>query len=135
MLVALIIISNSGISPQSTILISLKEFFKLSALTLVLLLIIISEELINDYNVNSNNTEIKLIANCKSIVLNIDSFQISNAINNLIDNAVKYGGDEIIVELFRNEEKTLIKISDSGTILEQKHKNLIFEKFYNHSFE
>jgi signal transduction histidine kinase len=93
-------------------------------------ILIISEELINDYNVNSNNTEIKLIANCKSIVLKIDSFQISNAINNLIDNAVKYGGDEIIVELFRNEEKTLIKISDSGTILEQKHKSLIFEKFY-----
>ncbi len=93
-------------------------------------ILIIVKELVNDFNVSLDNSKIKLIANCKSIVLNIDSFQISNAINNLIDNAVKYGGDEIIVELFRNEEKTVIKISDSGTSLNQKDKNLIFEKFY-----
>ena len=93
-------------------------------------ILIITKELVNDYNVNSNNSEIKLITNSKSIVLNIDSFLISNAINNLIDNAVKYGGDKITLELVRNEENIIILISDSGTSLEQKHKNLIFEKFY-----
>ena len=48
----------------------------------------------------------------------------------MIDNAIKYGGDKITLEFVKNKENTLLTISDSGTSLEQKHKNLIFEKFY-----
>jgi two-component system phosphate regulon sensor histidine kinase PhoR len=60
----------------------------------------------------------------------IDVFHFENALNNIIDNAVKYGGEEISVTIEKKEGNVEIQISDSGNELTDEHKKYLFEKFY-----
>lgn len=77
-----------------------------------------------------NNTFKKFTTNIlTNISINIDSFHFQNVINNILDNAVKYGGNEINIETIQVEKNLLIQISDSG-IIDSKERELIFEKFY-----
>ena len=64
------------------------------------------------------------------IVANIDAFHFENAINNIIDNAIKYGGEKIKVNLEQNTIGFTITISDNGHSLTKANKDKIFEKFY-----
>ena len=64
------------------------------------------------------------------INVNIDVFHFENAINNLLDNAIKYGGDDISVSLDQKKSHTNILISDNGNTLNKANKDRIFEKFY-----
>jgi two-component system phosphate regulon sensor histidine kinase PhoR len=59
-----------------------------------------------------------------------DAFHLENALNNLVDNAVKYGGERITILLTQTEKNHLITISDNGTSLEPKQAKHIFDKFY-----
>ena len=59
-----------------------------------------------------------------------DPFHFENAVNNILDNAVKYGGQNIKVKLSQNKSNITISISDDGTSLNNLHKEKIFEKFY-----
>ena len=78
-------------------------------------------------------TEVKTISFTPSndeIIANIDVFHLDNAINNIIDNAIKYGGDEISIHLKQNKNTFEISISDNGKSLTKASKDRIFEKFY-----
>jgi signal transduction histidine kinase len=66
----------------------------------------------------------------EDIPYSIDVFHFENAINNIIDNAIKYGGKDISVEIVKQNNSIEITISDSGTSLTEAHKKQIFEKFY-----
>ena len=61
---------------------------------------------------------------------NIDTFHFENAISNLIDNAIKYGGDNISINAKVLERSLLITVSDDGPEIPKTHKEKIFEKFY-----
>ena len=60
----------------------------------------------------------------------VDLFHFENAINNIIDNAIKYGGDKIWIEISQDAFSFTISISDNGSSLNKAHKDQIFEKFY-----
>lgn len=60
----------------------------------------------------------------------IDVFHFENVINNILDNAIKYGGNEIIVNLNQNVIGFTISISDNGKGFNKTDKDKIFEKFY-----
>ncbi|MEM7185111.1 MAG: HAMP domain-containing sensor histidine kinase [Bacteroidota bacterium] len=60
----------------------------------------------------------------------IDIFHFENAINNIIDNAIKYGGDQIDVHLSQRDGSIHIAIKDSGASLTETQRKQIFEKFY-----
>jgi signal transduction histidine kinase len=57
-------------------------------------------------------------------------FHFENAINNIIDNAIKYGGNQIWIEVSQNAFLFTISISDNGASLKMANKDQIFEKFY-----
>jgi len=60
----------------------------------------------------------------------IDSFHLENALANLIDNAIKYGGDEILVK-FRKEVGMLIwEVEDNGGNIPLYAQERLFEKLY-----
>lgn len=59
-----------------------------------------------------------------------DPFHLENALNNIIDNAVKYGGGNISISVIGREEDVEIIISDSGNTLTKEQTSQIFEKFY-----
>ncbi|TVZ27230.1 two-component system phosphate regulon sensor histidine kinase PhoR [Gillisia sp. Hel_I_86] len=59
-----------------------------------------------------------------------DAFHLENALNNILDNAVKYGGDQISVSIVDKKNLLQIEIKDDGNSLTQDQSNHIFEKFY-----
>jgi len=64
------------------------------------------------------------------IILNADLFHLENALNNLLDNAVKYGGESISVTLKSSAQGVLIEVADSGNTLGKTEAKQLFEKFY-----
>lgn len=60
----------------------------------------------------------------------IDRFHIENVLSNLIDNALKYGGDEITLSLARQGENVLWEVKDNGGKITRQQQQLIFDKFY-----
>jgi len=78
----------------------------------------------------SKNKKINFEASEEEITIQADHFHLENAINNIIDNAIKYGGDEISVLIRKDKNIIEITISDTGSSLTDAHKKQIFEKFY-----
>lgn len=61
-----------------------------------------------------------------------DRLHLSNAINNLFDNAIKYSESPPVVSVTTsNEERDLvIRVTDNGIGISPAHRKMIFEKFY-----
>ncbi len=60
----------------------------------------------------------------------IDPFHFENALNNILDNALKYGGDTIEVSLRKTVAQVEINIKDSGSTLSEAQAKMVFDKFY-----
>ena len=73
---------------------------------------------------------INFSSNLKPIYLNVDAFHFENAVSNLIDNAVKYGGNNIEVTINSILNTTEISIADNGNGIEKNQQEKIFNKFY-----
>jgi signal transduction histidine kinase len=65
-----------------------------------------------------------------SIICNIDSFHIENSISNLIENAIKYGGNTIELVLNQTQKNTTIEVKDNGNGIAKQFQDKIFDKFY-----
>lgn len=59
-----------------------------------------------------------------------DEFHFENTVDNIIDNAIKYGGEQITVLLRREARQLVIEISDNGVGIKKQHRAHIFDKFY-----
>jgi signal transduction histidine kinase len=68
-----------------------------------------------------------LPATCKTIFA--DPFHFENAISNLIDNAIKYGGNQIGICLDQNGMNK-VRIHDNGGNISSDQKERVFEQFY-----
>jgi two-component system phosphate regulon sensor histidine kinase PhoR len=65
-----------------------------------------------------------------AIIINIDIFHFENAISNLIDNAVKYGGSIIEIRINVLSNTIEISVEDNGNGIEKSQQEKIFDKFY-----
>lgn len=88
------------------------------------------QQMVEKHNLQKQGNPIHFVSNPESIEALVDSFHLENAINNIVDNAVKYGGEEISITLAQEDSMVTIRISDSGTSLKKINKDKIFEKFY-----
>ncbi len=61
-----------------------------------------------------------------------DSEALRQAVDNVLDNAIKYTpeGGRIALELKRNGDQASLSIEDSGPGIDPQHKDRIFERFY-----
>ncbi|WP_084371903.1 sensor histidine kinase [Reichenbachiella faecimaris] len=64
------------------------------------------------------------------IWVELDAFHFEHAISNLIDNAMKYGGDQIQVSAEQNENELMLSVVDNGIGISKKEQARIFDKFY-----
>ena len=62
--------------------------------------------------------------------LEYDRETMVSLLNNLIENAIKYGGDMVNIDLSRDNERCFIVISDNGPGIDPAYKEMIFNKFY-----
>lgn len=88
------------------------------------------ESLISKHQLIAADKDFKFSTNAETIEITIDPFYFENALNNILDNAVKYGGNTIKVQLHQNQHTTEIGITDDGNGIPKKHLDRIFEKFY-----
>ena len=55
---------------------------------------------------------------------------LEQAIRNLLENAVKYGGRKITVALSQTDKETTIRIDDNGKGIPKTYQKKVFEKFF-----
>lgn len=59
-----------------------------------------------------------------------DPLRVRQIIRNLVTNAIKYGGDRIIVALREQEGRATIVVADNGVGVAEQEAKLIFERYY-----
>ena len=88
------------------------------------------EKLVTKHQFLNTEKEIYFSYNLKPIYLKIDNFHLENVISNLIDNAVKYGGNVIKININSILNTTEISIADNGDGISKNQQGKIFDKFY-----
>jgi two-component system phosphate regulon sensor histidine kinase PhoR len=88
------------------------------------------EKLVAKYQFLHAEKEIYVSYNTKFISLYVDNFHFENVVSNLIDNAVKYGGDQITVKINLILNTTEIYVADTGNGIDKNQQEKIFDKFY-----
>jgi two-component system phosphate regulon sensor histidine kinase PhoR len=80
------------------------------------------------------NGTLQLNLNAENDLIEGDEVHISNLINNLMDNAVKYSKEDvppkICISSTSNQKKFILKIEDNGIGMTKETVKRIFEKFY-----
>ena len=93
-------------------------------------LIDLTDKLTKKHQLITPNKIIKFSSNIAELEKNIDPFHFENAISNLIDNAIKYGGNNIEININSVLNNIEISIADNGKGIEKNQQEKIFEKFY-----
>lgn len=100
-----------------------KENFNFSALI---------EEVLGRLQKNACTTELLQSEIEPNITLYADKFAITNVVNNLVENAIKYSPPcaSVVVKLYKNENDLVFSVADHGQGIADEEKKLIFNKFY-----
>ena len=88
------------------------------------------DHVIVNYKITAPEKTINFKNNLGGAVLNVDQFHFGNALGNIIDNALKYGGKTITVELSSLKNSVVIFIKDNGKGIPKTQKDKVFEQFY-----
>ncbi len=70
-----------------------------------------------------------VVAIAGGTVVHADANRVAQVLRNLLQNAAKYGGDQILVEGTRREDRYLVVVSDNGPGVPDEHRDRIFEHF------
>jgi two-component system phosphate regulon sensor histidine kinase PhoR len=90
----------------------------------------IIRQLVEKYEIMDPEKEITVKTEENSPTIMVDPFHFENVLSNVLDNAVKYGGDEIsVVQSFRNGHHE-ITVADNGGNLDKRHAAKVFDKFF-----
>ena len=88
-----------------------------------------------DIQVQQRNGKINLNLDAAEPVVYGDSEHLTNLVNNLIDNAIKYSSEspEITVKTKNSEKGIILSVEDKGIGMTKAVKSKIFERFYRQS--
>lgn len=87
---------------------------------------------INNESLKLNHGNITYEATEQPVMILADKLHFINVVANLIDNAVKYSGDEPIVNLSLKENPLYVALSikDNGIGIDKENQKKLFEKFF-----
>ncbi|CAM1361120.1 sensor histidine kinase [Tenacibaculum xiamenense] len=88
------------------------------------------ENLINDYQLQHHNIIISSNFSKEDTELIVDRFQFNTAILNVLDNAIKYGANRILISTDKSLKDFCIKIEDNGIGIARNQLMKVFDKFY-----
>jgi signal transduction histidine kinase len=68
----------------------------------------------------------------KNLIVNADKLRLSELLNNMLNNSIKYSKDssKITIDSFENDKYVTISIKDTGIGLKKEEINKIFNEFY-----
>lgn len=90
----------------------------------------LTEKLVHKHRLLSSSKTLSFSANLQPIYVIVDVFHIENVVSNLIDNATKYGGNHIEININAILKSTEITITDDGIGIEKNQQEKIFDQFY-----
>lgn len=93
----------------------------------VILLRPVMEEIAASHRMRSEKT-ITINVNVDEVSIEADKTHLSNILNNLIDNAIKYSGDSVEITITGNDRE--ISVADNGIGIPSKSIAYLFNKFY-----
>lgn len=86
--------------------------------------------ILDDFHLTYPNVEIQSkFSNSESFLL-IDKFHLTTAITNVLENAVKYGCQNITITTEMKNDQFNVSIQDDGMGIPKNKQSLLFEKFY-----
>lgn len=92
------------------------------------------KEIIEDFKLSVNGRQVLINTKIefRNAYLNIDKFLFTTALLNILDNAVKYGQENVEIKIKTELKKDTYQISiqDNGIGISEKEQEKIFEKFY-----
>jgi len=92
------------------------------------------DNLISDFEISTQHAHLTVINKVylPEVLLRVDRFHLTTALLNVLENAVKYGRDEVVITVSTQLIHTqyIIIIHDNGMGIEAKDQQAIFDKFY-----
>lgn len=82
--------------------------------------------------IENRDGDVQLSLNAERFIILGDKTHLTNALRNLIDNAIKYspGKPEIIISTYNVKNKLEINISDKGVGIDKEYQKKVFEKYF-----
>lgn len=93
-------------------------------------IVFLLKQLVDKYRIIAPEKKLLFSTNVPELQHNIDVFHFENALANLVDNAIKYGGTQIEVNINSVLDRIEISIADNGVPIDPSQRDKIFEKFY-----
>ncbi len=84
---------------------------------------------INDFRIANSEIEIKASLGY-NIDLQMSKFHCYTILSNVLENAVKYGGTKLNIQIEIIQNSFILKIKDNGVGIPKSQQNMIFDKFY-----
>jgi signal transduction histidine kinase len=91
---------------------------------------VLLQTIIDDFHLAYPNVEIKSEFSATAMNLSLDKFHLTTAITNVLENAVKYGCQNITIKSVVENHLFNISIQDDGIGIAKNKQSLLFEKFY-----
>lgn len=88
------------------------------------------ENIIGDFKIANPHVKIKTHFEAANTVLTLDRFHLTTAMINVLENAVKYGCENIILQTTLKNNQFVVSIQDDGIGIAKNKHALLFEKFY-----
>jgi len=88
--------------------------------------------LIDNFLLKVNPNRIRFFTDFKKVAIKLDLRIVTQAMNNLISNAIKYSSeqDEVVVEIKDTEFELVISVSDSGIGIPEEDQKHLFTPFF-----
>ena len=81
---------------------------------------------------NDKNANVSLLLNARNDLVQADEVHFTNLLNNLVDNAVKYSKEELLITITTHSTNNylVVQVQDNGIGMSKETVKRIFEKFY-----
>lgn len=86
--------------------------------------------IIGDFKISNPKTYIITDFNTAKTTLLLDQFHLTTAIQNVLENAVKYGSTTVTIKTALVQNQFRISIKDNGIGISKNKHSLLFDKFY-----
>ncbi len=85
-----------------------------------------------ELQIQEKNAQVELLFNATTDIVHADEVHFTNLLSNLVDNAIKYSKENLVLKITtqNNNGKINIKVEDNGIGMSKETVKRIFERFY-----